>query len=149
MYYKLSYKFNIYGIRMGPGLYFLKMTVNLPQYCRTAGLFNSKSFVNRSKVNNFTTLNFKNNTYIACSLIFVNKIFLFLLLFSVLFSIRIMYQKTTGSSLFRFFFLHHFVNSIFLIVTFTRLNVKKWQSPGNPNYYITWETKNGLKYNLN
>ena len=124
MYYKLSYKFNIYGIRMGPGLYFLKMMVNLSQYRGTTGLFNSRSIVNRSKVNNFTTLNYKNNTYIACSLISVNNMFLFLLLFSVLFSIRIMYQKTTGSSLFRYFFLHHFVNSIFFIVTFTRLNVK-------------------------
>ena len=38
---------------------------------------------------------------------------------------------------------------IFFIVTFTRLNVKNLQSPGNLNWYITWETKNGLKSNLN
>ena len=51
-------------------------------------LFNSRSFVSRSKVNNFTTSNYRNNTYISCSLISVNKIFLFLLLFSVLFFIK-------------------------------------------------------------
>ena len=34
----------------------------------------------------------------------------------------------------------------FFIVTFTlHLNVKNLQSPGNLNWYITWETKNELK----
>ena len=69
---------------MGPGLCFLKMPVNLFQYCGTVGLFNSRVIVNGSKVNSFAILNYRNNTYIACSLISVNKIFLFLSLFSVL-----------------------------------------------------------------
>ena len=86
-------------LRMGPGLYFLKMSVNLSQYCGTVGLFSTRSIVKRSKVNSFVTPDYKNNTYIACSLIFVNKLFLFLSLFSVLSFLRIMYQKTTGSSL--------------------------------------------------
>ena len=37
----------------------------------------------------------------------------------------------------------------FFTVTFTRFNVKNLQSPGNLNWYIAWETKNGLKSNLN
>ena len=64
------------------------MPVNLSQYRGTVGLFNSRSIVNRSKVNNFVTSNYRNNTYIACSLISVNKIFLFLSLFSVLLFLR-------------------------------------------------------------
>ena len=64
------------------------MSVNLSQYRVTVGLFNSRSIVSRSKVNNFVTSNYRNNTYIACSLISVNKIFLFLSLFSVLFFLK-------------------------------------------------------------
>ena len=73
---------------MGPGLYFLKMPVNLSQYRGKVGLFNSRSIAKRSKVNSFVTSNYRNNTYIACSLIFVNKFFLFLSLFSVLFFLK-------------------------------------------------------------
>ena len=73
---------------MRVGLYFLKMPVNLSQYSGTVGLFNSRSIAKRSKVNSFVTSNYRNNTYIACSLIFVNKFFLFLSLFSVLFFLK-------------------------------------------------------------
>ena len=41
---------------MGPGLYFLKMPVNLSQYHGTVGLFNSMSIVNRSKVLSLQTI---------------------------------------------------------------------------------------------
>ena len=61
---------------MRVGLYFLKMPVNLSQYSGTVGLFNSRSIAKRSKVNSFVTSNYKNNTYLACSLIFVNKVLL-------------------------------------------------------------------------
>ena len=67
---------------MGPGFYFSKMSVNLPQYHGKARLFNSRSIENRFQVNNFITLNYKNKSYIACSIISANKIPL--LLFSVL-----------------------------------------------------------------
>ena len=107
LYYKLLYKSSIYmGLakilvaRDGTGLYFLKIPVNFLQYCGTVGLLNSsRSIVNRSKVNNFITSNYKSNTYIACSLIFVNKIFLFLTLLSVLIFLKDSVSKTTGSSL--------------------------------------------------
>ena len=39
----------------GTGLYFLKILVNFLQYRGTVGLLNSRSIVNRSKVNNFVT----------------------------------------------------------------------------------------------
>ena len=74
---------------MGPGLYSLKMPVNLYQYHGTVGLFNSRSIPNRSKVDNFITSDFRNNTSIACSLISINKIFLFVSLFSVLFFLKV------------------------------------------------------------
>ena len=73
---------------MGPDLYFLKMPVNISQYCGTVALFNSRSIVNRSKVNSFVTSNYRNNTYIACSLVFVNNILSFLTLFNVLFFLK-------------------------------------------------------------
>ena len=63
---------------MDPGLYSLKMPVNLYQYHGTVWLFNIRSTANISKVNNFITSNFRNNTNIAYSLISINKIFLFL-----------------------------------------------------------------------
>ena len=88
----------------GTGLYFLKILVNFLQYRGTVGLLNSRSIVNRSKVNNFVTSNYRNNTYIACSLIFVNKIFLFLSLLSVLIFLKDNVSKTTSSSLLRFYF---------------------------------------------
>ena len=101
---------------MGLGLYFLKMPVNLCQYHGTVGLFNSRSIVNRSKVNNFINSNYRNNTFIACSLISVNKILL-LLLFSVLsfikdnvsknnrqFLVSILFSSTISLIPFAFFF---------------------------------------------
>ena len=88
----------------GTGLYFLKILVNFLQYRGTVGLLNSRSIVNRSKVNNFVTSNYRNNTYIVCSLIFVNKIFLFLSLLSVLIFLKDNVSKTTSSSLLRFYF---------------------------------------------
>ena len=72
----------------GSGCLFFKMPVNLSQYRGTVGLFNSRSIAKRSKVNSFVTSNYRNNTYIACSIIFVNKFFLFLSLFSVLFFLK-------------------------------------------------------------
>ena len=83
---------------------FFKMPVKISQYCGTVGLLNSRSIVNRSKVNSFVTSKYKNNTYIACSLVFVNKIFLFWHCSASYSFSRIMYQKTTSSSLFRFYF---------------------------------------------
>ena len=65
---------------------FFKMPVKISQYCGTVGLLNSRSIVNRSKVNSFVTSKYRNNTYIACSLVFVN--ILFLTLFSVLFFLK-------------------------------------------------------------
>ena len=62
------------------------MPVNISQYCGTVGLFNSRSIVNRSKVKSFVTSKYRKNTYIACSLVFVN--ILFLTLFSVLFFLK-------------------------------------------------------------
>ena len=102
----------------GTGLYFLKILVNFLQYRGTVGLLNSRSIVNRSKVNNFVTSNYRNNTYIACSLIFVNKIFLFLSLLSVLIFLKIMYQKQRAVLCCDFIFLHHFTNSICLFSVF-------------------------------
>ena len=64
------------------------MPDNLPQYRGTAGPSNSRSIVNRSKFNNFITLKDRNNNNVACSLISVNKIFLFVSLFSVLFFLK-------------------------------------------------------------
>ena len=95
LYYKLPYKFSIYGISQNYSssgwnrvLMFLRMPVNLSQYCGAVELFNSRSTVNRSKVNSFVTSNYRNKTYIACSLIFDNKIFLFLWMFSVSFFLK-------------------------------------------------------------
>ena len=62
------------------------MPVKISQYCGTVGLLNSRSIVNRSKVNSFVTSKYRKNTYIACSLVFVN--ILFLTLFSVLFFLK-------------------------------------------------------------
>ena len=91
-------------LRVGPDLYSLKMPDNLPQYRGTAGPSNSRSIVNRSKFNNFITLNDRNNNNVACSLISVNR-YSYLCHYSVsYFPSRIMYQKTVGSSFFRFYF---------------------------------------------
>ena len=84
---------------MGSGLYSLKMPVNLSQYFGAVGLFSSRSIVNRSKVNNFITLNYRNITNTACSLISVNKIILFLSLFSVLFFLKDNVSKNSGQFL--------------------------------------------------
>ena len=64
------------------------MPVTLSQFRGAVGLFNGTSIMNRSKINSFITSNYGNNTYIACFLISVNKIFLLLSLFSVLFFIK-------------------------------------------------------------
>ena len=69
---------------MGPGLYSLRMLVNLYQYHGTVGLFNSRSIPKRFPANSIITSDFRNNTNIACSQISINKIFLFMSLFSVL-----------------------------------------------------------------
>ena len=71
---------------MGAGLYSLRMPGNLSQYRETVGLLNSRSIL--AKVYNFITSNYKNNTNISYILISVNKIFLFLSLFSVLFFLK-------------------------------------------------------------
>ena len=64
------------------------MPVTLSQFRGTVGLFNGTSIMNRSKINNFITSNYGNNTYIARFLISVNKIFLLLSLFRVLLFIK-------------------------------------------------------------
>ena len=75
---------------MGPGLYSLKMPVNLYQFRGTVGLFNSRSTVNRTnKSNGFITSSYKKYTNVECSLISIHKIFLFLSLFSVLFFLKV------------------------------------------------------------
>ena len=75
-------------LRVGPDLYCLKMPDNLSQYRGTVGFPNSRSIVNRSKFNNFIILNYRNNNNVACSLISVNKILLFVSLFSVFFILK-------------------------------------------------------------
>ena len=75
-------------LRIGPSLSSLKMAFNLSQYRGTVGLFNSMSIVSRSKANKFVTSIYRKNTNITCSLIYVNKIFLYLSLFSVLFFLK-------------------------------------------------------------
>ena len=75
-------------LRVGPDLYCLKMPDNLSQYRGTVGFPNSRSIVNRSKFNNFIILNYRNNNNVACSLISVNKILLFVSLFSVFFVLK-------------------------------------------------------------
>ena len=103
---------------MGPDLYFLKMSVNLSQYHGTVGLFNSRSIINRSKVNNFITSNYRNNTHIVCSLFPVNKIFLFLLLFSVLFFIKNKVSKNNRHLLVSILFSSTIFSSIILFIPF-------------------------------
>ena len=81
---------------MGLGLYFLKMLVNLSQYHGRVGLFNSRSFEQwidrKSTILSLQTT--VNNTYIAWSLISVNKILLFFSLFSALFFLKDNVSKT-------------------------------------------------------
>ena len=90
----MSYKFGICDepklelLKIRLGVYFLKMPVTLSRFHGTVGLFNGTSIMNRSKINNVITSNYGNNTYIECFLISVNKIFLLLSLFSVLFFIK-------------------------------------------------------------
>ena len=62
-------------MRMGLGLPFLKTLVDLSQYCGTRELFNNRSIVNKSEFDDFISSNYQNNTNIACSVFFVNKIY--------------------------------------------------------------------------
>ena len=73
----------------GLGLYYLKLMVNFSQDRRIVEFVYS-NFVNRSKFDDMMSSNYRNNTNIALSLLFVNNIFLFLLLFSVLFFRKVM-----------------------------------------------------------
>ena len=71
---------------MEPGLYSLKMSANLSQYRETAGLFDSRNIVNRTKVDNVITSKYRNNTNVACPLISVNKILFFVTVHCLIFS---------------------------------------------------------------
>ena len=76
----------------GLGLYYLKLMVNFSQDRRIVEFVYS-NFVNRSKFDDMMSSNYRNNTNIALSLLFVNNIFLYLLLFSVLFFRKVMFLR--------------------------------------------------------
>ena len=69
-------------------LLLLKNSVILSQCCGAVGILKNMSSVNRSRVHDIISLNNRNNTNLACSLIFGYNMFLFLSLFNVIFFLQ-------------------------------------------------------------
>ena len=116
------------------------MPVTLSQFRGTVGLFNGTSIMNRSKINNFITSNYGNNTYIARFLISVNKIFLLLSLFRVLFFI-----KDSGLKSNRQFLVLILFSSTILLIRFVSGDVEVNPGPNRkPN-----EALQSCHWNLN